>query len=57
MLAVDRPIRIIVPLSDFRKADVVALATEKGIGPTYSCHFGDKVPCGMCIACKEFEGI
>ena len=56
-LAIDRPIRVVAPLAEFHKADVVALAKEKGIGPTYSCHLGDKDPCGRCIACKEFEGL
>lgn len=55
-LAVDRPIRIVAPLASFHKGDVVALAREKGIDQTYSCHVGDKVPCGECIACREFEG-
>ena len=55
-LAVDRPIRVVAPLASFHKADVVALAIEKGIEQTYSCHVGDKVPCGQCIACREFEG-
>ena len=56
-LAIDRPVRIVAPLAEFHKADVVALAKEKGIGPTYSCHLGDEEPCGRCIACREFEGI
>ena len=50
-----RPISILAPLADFHKADVVALAKAKGIAGTYSCHTGDEAPCGMCIACKEFE--
>ena len=56
-LAIDRPLRVIAPLSAFHKADVVSLAREKGIDRTYSCHLGDAEPCGRCIACKEFEGI
>ncbi len=54
-LAIDRPIKVVTPLSDFHKSDVIALAKEKGIGPTYSCHMGDEEPCGFCIACKEFQ--
>jgi 7-cyano-7-deazaguanine synthase len=54
-LAVDRPIQIIAPLSEFVKADVVALAEKKGIKSTYSCHSGDPVPCEKCIACREFQ--
>ena len=56
-LAIDRPIKVIAPLADFHKADVVALALEKGIEQTYSCHLGGEEPCGRCIACKEFEGV
>ena len=56
-LAIDRPIRVAAPLASFHKADVVALAREKGIKQTYSCHVGDEAPCGRCIACREFEGI
>jgi 7-cyano-7-deazaguanine synthase len=50
-----RQIRVIAPLSSFRKAEVVALAREKGISGTYSCHVGGKSPCGECISCKEFD--
>jgi 7-cyano-7-deazaguanine synthase len=50
-----RPIRVLAPLADFQKADVVALAKVKGIDETYSCHAGDEKSCGICIACKEFD--
>lgn len=53
-LAVDKPIRIMAPLMALNKADVVALARERGIGGTYSCHAGGAVPCGVCISCREF---
>lgn len=52
-----RSIKLLVPLIDFRKADVVVLAKEKGIYGTYSCHAGGDVPCGECISCKELGGI
>jgi len=54
-LAVDRPVQILAPLSAFVKADVVALAAQKGIDRTYSCHSGEAVPCEICIACREFQ--
>jgi 7-cyano-7-deazaguanine synthase len=54
-LAVGRPVRILVPLADFHKKDVVALAKAKGIDGTYSCHLGEELPCGRCIACLEFN--
>ncbi|MEG3639255.1 7-cyano-7-deazaguanine synthase [Magnetococcus sp. PR-3] len=52
--AMGRNIRILAPLSDFHKADVVNLARTKDIEGTYSCHAGGATPCGACIACQEF---
>lgn len=46
--------RILCPLRDFSKSDVVALAQELGVHRHYSCHVGGE-PCGMCIACMEYE--
>ncbi len=53
--AMGRPIKILTPLMDFGKADVVQLAIEKNINGTYSCHTGKAHPCGACIACLEFK--
>jgi 7-cyano-7-deazaguanine synthase len=53
--AMGSPIKVLTPLIEFGKADVVRLATEKGISGTYSCHTGDTQPCGRCIACLEFQ--
>ncbi len=50
-----RAIRVLAPLATFHKAEVVALAQEKGIRDTYSCHMGAEVACGACIACNEFN--
>jgi len=50
-----RDLQILAPLMDFTKIDVVALAKKKGIIGTYSCHAGGETPCGVCIACKEFD--
>jgi 7-cyano-7-deazaguanine synthase len=50
-----RSIRVIAPLAAFHKIDVVALAQEKGIVGTYSCHLGNDEACGACIACNEFK--
>lgn len=52
--ALGRLIRVVTPLAEFSKADVVKLAQEKNITDTYSCHVGDIQPCGKCIACLEF---
>lgn len=53
--AMGHPIKIITPLFELGKADVVQLATEKGVVGTYSCHTGNNQPCGCCIACLEFQ--
>ncbi len=54
-LCMGREIRVLAPLAQFHKQDVVALAAEKGIADTYSCHMGAEEPCGACIACNEFK--
>lgn len=53
----NRDIKLLAPLSSFRKSDVVELAKLKGIGTTYSCHTGNEEACGSCIACREFETV
>jgi 7-cyano-7-deazaguanine synthase len=55
--ALGRHIKVSAPLSEFSKADVVALARGKGISGTYSCHQGSLTPCGVCISCLEFRGL
>lgn len=52
--ALGRRIRVVTPLAEFSKADVIKLAQEKGISGTYSCHVGGGEPCGHCISCLEF---
>lgn len=48
-------IKVLTPLMDFGKADVIQLAETRGISGTYSCHTGSMEPCGRCIACLEFK--
>lgn len=50
-------IKILAPLMKMSKADVVSLARAKGIEGTWSCHANGADPCGVCIACKEFDGL
>ena len=50
-----RELRVLAPLAGFHKVDVVALAQEKGVVGTYSCHLGLEDACGACIACNEFR--
>ena len=52
--ALGRPIRVLTPLFEFSKADVVKLAEKRGITDTYSCHAGTEKPCGKCVSCLEF---
>lgn len=54
--ALGRTIRIVTPLAEFGKPDVIKLAREKGIDGTYSCHAGTDPPCGKCVSCLEFSG-
>ena len=51
--AIGRRISILAPLINFSKADVLVMASERGIEQTYSCHSGTDEPCGVCIACLE----
>lgn len=54
-LATGKPLNVIAPLIAFNKPDVVALARERGLTGTYSCHRGTAKPCGKCISCNEFK--
>jgi len=51
--ALGRSIKIITPLIEFTKKDVLRLAEINEIIDTYSCHMGTSEPCGECISCKE----
>jgi 7-cyano-7-deazaguanine synthase len=52
---IGRPVKVLVPLMDFTKSDVVKIARKKKIKGTYSCHVGGTRPCGKCISCREFN--
>jgi len=52
---IGRPVKVLTPLMDFTKRDVVEMARKKKISGTYSCHVGGPRPCGKCISCREFE--
>jgi 7-cyano-7-deazaguanine synthase len=55
--ALGQEIAVVAPLMRMTKANVVQLASERGLlGYTYSCHEAGPEPCGRCIACREFEG-
>lgn len=47
------PIRILAPLIDKNKADIIRLALELGVPleKTWSCYRGGNAPCGKCDAC------
>lgn len=51
--ALGRTIRVLTPLFEFSKADVVTLAAKRRITGTYSCHAGTEAPCGECVSCLE----
>jgi 7-cyano-7-deazaguanine synthase len=48
-------ISILTPLISLNKFDTLLLARKYGLplNDTYSCHSGNKEPCGHCISCKE----
>lgn len=52
-LSVNKNIKVLAPLMQFNKIDVMELAKQKGIHGTYSCHAGTATPCGLCISCRE----
>jgi 7-cyano-7-deazaguanine synthase len=54
--ALGLPLRVLAPLIQLNKADVLALAGRLGVMGTYSCHRGDRQPCGKCISCREIRG-
>lgn len=53
--ALGRRIKVVTPLAEFSKADVIQLAQIKEVAGTYSCHVGGGEPCGQCISCLEFR--
>lgn len=51
--AMGKRIRVLTPLSEFTKCDVLAMARARGLSDTYSCHAGGDTPCGVCVSCVE----
>jgi 7-cyano-7-deazaguanine synthase len=56
-IATGKRLRVLTPLISITKAEVIAIAKDKGIDGTYSCHAGTWPPCGVCIACREYDGL
>lgn len=54
-MEMDYEIKILTPLMQFNKAEVIKLARSKKINKTYSCHSGNPIPCGKCISCIEIK--
>lgn len=46
-------ITLSAPLQKVGKQAVAAMASERGVVGTYSCHAGTERPCGRCISCRE----
>ena len=49
-----RRIRIMTPLVDLTKADIVCLGQRLGVplAATWSCYNGERQPCGVCDSCR-----
>ena len=52
-LAFGNPVRIVAPLMELSKSDVLGLAERYGITSTVSCHSASAQPCGECVSCRE----
>ena len=52
-----KQISLVAPLMSCSKAEVIEMAKAMGISGTYSCHAGTEVPCGTCVACREFKEV
>lgn len=48
-------LKVVTPLIKMSKLDVIKLLRERGLQDTYSCHSGNKNPCGKCISCLEIN--
>lgn len=55
----DGRVRLIAPLLEFTKPEIVELARRIGIpfSKTYSCQTGGITPCGVCLSCMDREAL
>lgn len=53
--SIGRQLKVLTPLIDFSKQDVINAAERRGLTGTYSCHAGGPNKCGRCISCREFD--
>ncbi|MDE1863001.1 MAG: 7-cyano-7-deazaguanine synthase [Thaumarchaeota archaeon] len=58
-IAIQEQIKILTPLIDLNKREVIELARKYNfpLEITYSCHIGSPDPCGKCMSCKERQTI
>jgi 7-cyano-7-deazaguanine synthase len=47
--------RVVAPLLNFTKRDILAYCIERGLPleRTYSCEAGEVPPCGKCLSCQD----
>lgn len=52
-----KKIRIVTPLIDLSKAEIIRLGKKLGapLAKTWSCYAGGKTPCGVCDSCRLRE--
>lgn len=55
----DGRLRLIAPLLEWEKSEIVAYAKEQGLPLplTYSCENGESPSCGECLSCRDRERI
>lgn len=56
-VAMEHRVKVLTPLMQFSKKDVMILSRVKNIKKTYSCHAGANPPCGRCVSCLEVVNI
>jgi len=54
-ITIGKRIKVVTPLIEYTKADVLIMAEKRGIKGTYSCHSGEDKPCGKCVSCIEIK--
>lgn len=57
LLATYQKVKVLAPFTHFTKTQIVRLGKCLGVdyNKTWSCYYGQELPCGRCATCKERE--